>query len=59
MNFLSHRAAIGSRISSLKIWDHRHMDEDVIERIRCMVDVFEERLDPSLDADPYLVAIAT
>ena len=42
-NFLSHRAAIGKRISSLSIRGHRpHMDEDVVESIKCAVEVFED-----------------
>ena len=40
-NFLPHRAAIGNRISSLRIWDHPHMGEDVAESIERTVDVFE------------------
>ena len=40
-DFLSHRAAVGNRISSLRLSDHPHMDEDVVGRIKRVVDVFE------------------
>ena len=40
-NFLSHRAAVGNSISFLKISNHPHMDEDVVESIKCAVKVFE------------------
>ena len=41
-NFLSRRAAIGNRISSLRLSDHPSMDEDVVESIRRVADVFED-----------------
>jgi len=40
-NFLSSRAAVGKRISSLKLSGHPHMDEDVVRSIKRVVDVFE------------------
>ena len=39
--FLSHRAAIGNRISSLKVRDHPHMNKDVVASIERTVDIFE------------------
>jgi len=41
-NFLSRRAAVGNRISSLKLTGHPRMDEDVVRSIECVVDVFED-----------------
>jgi len=40
-NFLSRRAAVGNRISSLKLTGHPRMDEDVVRSIEYVVDVFE------------------
>ena len=40
-NFLSHRAAVGKRISSLRMTGHPHMDEEVVASMECVVDVFE------------------
>ena len=39
-NFLSHRAAIGNRISSLRFNDCPWMDDDEVERIECVVEDF-------------------
>jgi hypothetical protein len=40
-NFLTRRAAVGNRISSLRL-DHLHMGESVVENIRGAVEVFED-----------------
>lgn len=40
-NFLSNRAAVGNRISSLKLSGDWRIDEDVIKSIECVVDVFQ------------------
>ena len=40
-NFLSYRAATGNQVSSLRLCDHQHMGEDVIESIERAVNVFE------------------
>ena len=36
-DFLSRRAAVGNPISSLRLISHPHMDEDVVESIKCVV----------------------
>ena len=41
-NFLTRRAAVGNRISSLSLSYYPHMDESVVESIRHVVDVFED-----------------
>jgi len=41
-NFLSRRAAVGNRISSLRLSGHPRMDGDVVENIKRVVDVFED-----------------
>jgi hypothetical protein len=41
-NFLTRRAAVGNRISSLSLGPHPHMGEAVVECIRRAVDVFED-----------------
>jgi len=40
-NFLSYRAAVGKRISSLRLFRHPRMDEDVAGSIKRVVDIFE------------------
>ena len=40
-NFLSRRAAVGNRVSSLRLRDHQNMDKAVVKSIRCAVKVFE------------------
>jgi len=43
-NFLSNRAAIGNRISSLTLaGDHRFMDKEIVGSIKDVVDVFEDK----------------
>ena len=41
MNFLSNSAAVGNRISSLKLSGHFYIDEGLIESIQRAVDIFE------------------
>jgi hypothetical protein len=41
MNFLTRRAAVGNRISSLTLHGYPHMDGDVVEAIKGAVNVFE------------------
>ena len=41
-DFLSRRAAIGNRISCLRIFYHPHMGDDVVESIKRAVEVFED-----------------
>ena len=41
-NFLSRRAAVGNRVSSLRLRDHQDMDRGVVKSIRCAVKVFED-----------------
>jgi hypothetical protein len=41
-SFLTRRAAVGNRISSLSVPYYGDMDEDVVQSIRCAVDVFED-----------------
>jgi hypothetical protein len=43
-NFLTRRAAVGNRISSLSLRRYPHMGEDVVESIRRAVEVFEDAL---------------
>jgi hypothetical protein len=45
-NFLTRRAAIGNRISSLWVPYYVRMDEDVVKSIRRAVDVFEDGSSP-------------
>ena len=42
-NFLSRRAAVGNKISSLRLDCHPHMDDDVLETIKCAVKTFEDK----------------
>ena len=42
-NFLSRRAAVGNRISSLRLDCHPHMDDDVLETIKFAVKTFEDK----------------
>jgi hypothetical protein len=41
-NFLTHRAAVGNRISSLSLSGYPHMGEGVVESIRRAVEAFED-----------------
>ena len=41
-NFLSRRVATGNQIPLLRLCRHPHIDEDVVESIRCAVKVFED-----------------
>ena len=42
-NFLSRRAAVGNRISSLRLTGHPYMEEGVVESIKRVVEVFEDK----------------
>jgi len=48
-NFLSRRAAVGDRISSLSLGGHPNMDEDVVASIECVVGAFERVAEVSED----------
>ena len=41
-NFLTRRAAVGNRISSLRLARYPHMDEGVIESIKRVVEIYED-----------------
>ena len=53
IDFLSHRAAAGNRISSLTLIYHPYMDEDVVESIEHVVGVFESVEGGEASEDEY------
>lgn len=50
-NSLSRRGAVGNRISSLRLDEYPHMDEEVVESIERAVEVFEDEAGGSDDED--------
>lgn len=50
-NFLSHRAAVGNQISSLRLCVHPHIDDGVADSIKRVVNFFKEGYSDEEDGD--------